>query len=99
MGNSRPFLDYFNRTSHRDIVLSPFTVTETIGKFDVEATCKGGGVSGQAQALRMAIARAIQEIDPKLRPAMKKEGFLTRDPRKVERKKPGRAKARKRYQW
>ena len=65
----------------------------------MEATCQGGGISGQAQSLRMAIARAIQEIDPALRPPMKKQGYLTRDPRKVERKKPGRAKARKRYQW
>ena len=97
--NKRPLADYFKRTSHRNIILSPFVVTETIGKFDVEATCQGGGISGQAQSLRMAIARAIQEIDPALRPPMKKQGYLTRDPRKVERKKPGRAKARKRYQW
>eukprot|EP00943_MAST-04B_sp_MAST-4B-sp1_P007712 g7712.t1 len=97
--NKMPFIEYFSRTSHRNIVLSPFSVTETLGQYDVEVTCKGGGTSGQAQSVRMAIARALQEIDPAFRPVMKREGFLTRDPRKVERKKPGRAKARKRYQW
>ena len=97
--NERPSVDYFARTAHRNMVLAPFVTTKTVGMFDVEATCQGGGVSGQAEAMRMAVARAIQEIEPSMRPAMKKQGYLTRDPRKVERKKPGRAKARKRYQW
>lgn len=97
--NGRPLVDYFPRRSWREDVIAPFIVTETIGMYDVDARVEGGGNTGHAHALRMAIARALQSIDPTHRDILKPEGFLRRDPRKVERKKPGRAKARKRYQW
>jgi small subunit ribosomal protein S9 len=67
--------------------------------FDLKATVHGGGISGQAQAIRHGIARALELYEPAFRPALKKDGMLTRDPRKVERKKPGRKKARKAFQW
>ena len=69
------------------------------GQYDVNANLDGGGVTGQAEALRMAIAKALVEINPELRPALKAQGFLRRDPRMVERKKPGQPKARKRFQF
>ncbi len=74
-------------------------VTGLLGGFNMIATVKGGGVTGQAQALRHGISCALQKWDPELRPPLKAAGFLTRDSRKVERKKPGRAKARKSFQW
>ena len=74
-------------------------VTDTLGFFDVRATVKGGGIMGQAQAIRHGISCALQKWDPELRPPLRQHGFLTRDPRVVERKKPGRAKARKAFQW
>ena len=83
----------------REDILNPFKVTETMGSYDVLVNVQGGGITGQAQAIRLGIARALSEINPDLRPALKKEGFLTRDPRMVERKKYGRPKARKRFQF
>ena len=80
-------------------VLAPFITTNTLGEFDMLATVKGGGTTGQSQALRHGISRALQCYDPELRPALKAEGMLTRDSRVVERKKPGKAKARKSFQW
>lgn len=80
-------------------VLAPFVVTRTVGDFDVRATVAGGGPTGQAQAVRHGIARALQLWAPEARPALKAAGLLTRDSRSVERKKPGRAKARKAFQW
>lgn len=74
-------------------------VTGTLGEFDVMATVKGGGTSGQSQAIRHGISKALQIWDPQLRPVLKAGGFLTRDSRVVERKKPGRKKARKAFQW
>ena len=74
-------------------------VTDTLGFFSMWATVKGGGTMGQAQALRHGVSCALQKWDPELRPLLRAEGFLTRDPRIVERKKPGRAKARKAFQW
>ena len=76
-----------------------FEVTGTLNQFDVKATLDGGGVRGQAEALRVGIARALCEIDAAHRPALKAQGLLTRDSRMVERKKPGRPKARKRFQF
>jgi len=97
--NSRPFLNYFPRMTARHHITEPLFFTETEGKFDVIAEIRGGGVSGQAGAMRLGIARALQNFDPDFREVLKSSGTLTRDPRRVERKKPGREKARKKYQW
>jgi len=97
--NSMDFVDYFPRESHRESVLMPFVATETCGMYDVLAFVNGGGVSGQAGAVRHGIARALQNFCPDLRLPMKKLGLMTRDPRMVERKKPGLKKARKAKQW
>lgn len=97
--NKKDLVDYFVRDAHREDVLKPFMVVEQIGAFDVYCTVKGGGMTGQAGAVRHGIARALQEFDPEMRPALKKAGLLTRDPRMVERKKAGQAKARKKFQW
>jgi small subunit ribosomal protein S9 len=80
-------------------VLKPLAVTDNIGKFDIKVNVKGGGVSGQVGAVRLAIARAMVEYDENLRPILRKEELLTRDPRMVERKKYGRRKARRRFQF
>ncbi len=97
--NQRSLEDYFGRPTSRMIVNQPFELTETAGKFDVRVNVRGGGVSAQAAAIRHGITRALMEIDAEMRPALKKAGFVTRDPRKVERKKYGRHKARKRPQY
>lgn len=97
--NRRRMTEYFPALTRRMDVLAPFEVSGTLGCFDVMSTVKGGGSTGQAQALRHGIARALQLFDPALRPVLKSEGLLTRDSRVVERKKPGLAKARKAYQW
>jgi small subunit ribosomal protein S9 len=97
--NGRMLSDYFPSEILQIVVNQPFALTNTVGSFDVTANVDGGGIKGQAEALRMAISRALQTQDAELRSPLKKEGFLTRDPRMVERKKPGRAKARKRFQF
>lgn len=97
--NSRNSADYFRRPVLEMIIRQPFEVTDTVGQFDVRAKIKGGGTSGQAEALRHGIARALADIDPKYRTPLKRAGFLTRDPRMVERKKYGQRKARARFQW
>jgi small subunit ribosomal protein S9 len=97
--NGRTLTDYFPSEILQIVVNQPFALTNTVGSFDVTANIDGGGIKGQAEALRMAISRALQTQDAELRSPLKKEGFLTRDPRMVERKKPGRAKARKRFQF
>lgn len=97
--NDRVFEEYFLRETDRLIIMQPFNATSTVGKFDVKATVTGGGVSGQAEALRHGISRALTLADPTYRPALKKGGFLTRDPRRKERKKYGRKRARKRFQY
>ena len=97
--NSMPLDDAFPDVDHRGWMIKPFLVTNTIGLFDVRAIVRGGGKSGQAQAVRHGIAKALQLYEPAFRPALKKAGMLTRDPRVVERKKPGRKKARKAFQW
>ena len=97
--NGRMLTDYFPSEILQIVVNQPFALTNTVGSFDVTANVDGGGIKGQAEALRMAISRALQTQDAELRSPVKKEGFLTRDPRMVERKKPGRAKARKRFQF
>jgi small subunit ribosomal protein S9 len=97
--NGRTLTDYFPSEILQIVVNQPFALTNTLGSFDVTANVDGGGIKGQAEALRLAISRALQTQDAELRSPLKKEGFLTRDPRMVERKKPGRAKARKRFQF
>ena len=97
--NNRTLQDYFGRETARMIVLQPFQVTQTTGNFDIEVNVDGGGNSGQAGAIRHGITRALMEFNPDLRASLKKAGFVTRDPRAVERKKYGRHKARKRPQY
>ncbi|KUG26377.1 ssu ribosomal protein s9p (s16e) [hydrocarbon metagenome] len=97
--NKREFENYFPLKINRDDVILPFKVTETSGKYDVFVNVNGGGVSGQSEAIRLGIARALESINPDFRPSMKAEGLLRRDPRMVERKKYGRPKARKRFQF
>ncbi|HWO41754.1 MAG TPA: 30S ribosomal protein S9 [Candidatus Eisenbacteria bacterium] len=97
--NDRSLEEYFGRETARMIVMQPFGVTQTAGKFDIEVNVQGGGSSGQAGAIRHGITRALMQVDPDLRPPLKKAGFVTRDPRAVERKKYGRHKARKRPQY
>jgi small subunit ribosomal protein S9 len=96
--NNREFTEYFPVETLQLILKQPFA-TISNEAFDVKVNVKGGGIKGQAEAIRMAIARALCEMDSELRPALKKEGFLTRDSRMVERKKYGRRKARRRFQF
>jgi len=98
--NERALEDYFKEESLRYIVNQPFAVTKTEGQFDVKVNIVGGGTKGQAEAIRLGISRALSDLDREAyRPALKAEGFLTRDPREVERKKPGQPGARKRFQF
>ena len=97
--NQRPVEQYFGRDVLRMIIRQPFEVTGVVDKFDIVATVLGGGASGQAGALRHGISKALTGYEPGLRPALKSGGFLTRDSRVVERKKFGRAKARRSYQF
>jgi small subunit ribosomal protein S9 len=97
--NGRPLEDYFPNPAHRRLVTEPLRVTNTLERYDVLANLDGGGVSGQAGALRHGIARALVDLDPELRVELKKRGFLTRDAREVERKKYGLKKARKAPQY
>lgn len=97
--NGRDISVYFARPVLQMILAQPFETVERVGEFDVIATVKGGGLSGQAGAVRHGISRALTHFEPGLRPALKAGGFLTRDPRVVERKKYGKAKARKSFQF
>ena len=98
--NDRPVENFFPQEDLRYIVNQPFAVTGTEGKFDVKVNVVGGGTKGQAEAIRRGIARALCEIDKEAyRPALKAAGFLTRDSREVERKKPGQPGARRRFQF
>jgi small subunit ribosomal protein S9 len=97
--NDRPIVEYLPSELLRMIATEPLRLTETLEAFDINVTMDGGGVSGQAGALRLGIARALIEIDPERRPALKKAGFLTRDDRKKESKKYGLKKARKAPQY
>jgi small subunit ribosomal protein S9 len=97
--NKRPLEEYFPSETHRMIVTEPLRLTTTAEMYDVDATMDGGGVSGQAGALRLGIARALVELDPELRVTLKRAGFLTRDAREKESKKYGLKKARKAPQY
>ena len=97
--NGRPLADYFPRKTHQMRIEEPLKITELEGRFDILARIRGGGMTGQAEALRLAISRALIKVNPEYKPALRAEGFVTRDPRVVERKKPGQPKARKRFQF
>jgi small subunit ribosomal protein S9 len=97
--NARSLDDYFPRLTYQQRIGQPLKAAELDGQFDVRVSVRGGGLTGQADAVRMGLARALVEHDEDLRPVMRAGGFLTRDSRKVERKKPGRPKARKRFQF
>ena len=97
--NGRPFEEYFPRKTLQMVVRQPLTLTKTLEKFDVKVNVQGGGVTGQAEAVRHGIARALLAFDPSLRTVLKRAGLLTRDARKKERKKYGLAAARARYQY
>ena len=97
--NGRPVVDYFPSESHRLVFMEPFRVTATEGVYDIDATLHGVGISGQAGALRLGIARALEALESERRPALKEAGFLTRDDRKKESKKYGLKKARKAPQY
>ncbi|MCG8574926.1 MAG: 30S ribosomal protein S9 [Flavobacteriales bacterium] len=97
--NKREVKDYFKTGVLLEKVNQPFNLTDTLGQYDVKANIDGGGVNGQAEALRLGISRALVEINPDFKPLLKAEGLMTRDPRMVERKKPGQKKARKKFQF
>ena len=97
--NKRKFENFFPQKNNRDDVLLPLQLTETIGKYDVFAFVHGGGVTGQSESIRLGISRALLDINPEFRAILKPEGLLKRDPRMVERKKAGRPKARKKFQF
>ena len=97
--NKRPLDVYFPSSILQFIVKQPLNKLEAAGKYDIKVNLVGGGYKGQAEALRLAIARALVKINTEDKPALRSEGFMTRDPRVVERKKPGQPKARKRFQF
>lgn len=97
--NGRHFDEYFPILRHRTAVEQPFKATDTEGLYDVRIRVKGGGLTGQAEAAQLGVARALLEFDDERRATLRAHGLLTRDPRAVERKKPGRPKARKRFQF
>lgn len=97
--NERPFEEYFTRSTFAMVVDQPFKATQTEGKYDLTAKVSGGGISGQAGALRLSIARALLKADPAFRLSLRTAGLLTRDPREHERMKYGLAKRRKRFQF
>ncbi|MGV3559775.1 30S ribosomal protein S9 [Larkinella arboricola] len=97
--NGRDYKQYFPTEVLQIVLKQPLATINSTEGYDVKVNVRGGGISGQAEATRMGIARALCELNPEFRPALKKEGFLTRDSRMVERKKYGRAKARRRFQF
>lgn len=97
--NKRTLDEYFPSTILQYVVKQPLNTIDAVEKYDIKVNLNGGGYKGQAEALRLAIARALVKINPEDKPALRAEGFMTRDPREVERKKPGQPKARKRFQF
>jgi small subunit ribosomal protein S9 len=97
--NGRDYKEYFGAETLQYVVTQPLVVMNAIDKYDINVNLDGGGVKGQAEALRLGITRALVQMDPECKSALKAQGFLTRDPREVERKKPGQPKARKRFQF
>jgi small subunit ribosomal protein S9 len=97
--NKKDYKEYFPIATLQYVVKQPFEITETAGKYDVQVNLDGGGIKGQAEALRLAISKALVELDPENRPPLKAKGLMRRDPRMVERKKYGQKKARKKFQF
>ena len=97
--NGKDFKDYFPTTSLQFKILQPFKLTNNLGKFDLSVNVYGGGITGQVEAIRLAVSRALSEMSDENKSALKKEGLLTRDPRMVERKKFSQKKARKKFQF
>ncbi len=97
--NKKDYKIYFPTATLQYVVTQPFALTDNLGKYDLKVNLDGGGVSGQAEALRLAISRALCKIDEEYRPILKAKGLMRRDPRMVERKKPGQPKARKKFQF
>lgn len=97
--NNRKAEEYFPTPQLMAKVQSPFTFTETTGQYDVKVNAAGGGITGQSEALALAISKALVEINPEYKSKLRAEGLITRDPRMVERKKPGQKKARKKFQF
>ena len=97
--NGRPLDEYFKTQALQNTVLAPFEIVKQVNQFDLKVNADGGGLKGQAGALRLAVSRALIEVNPELRAVLKAEGFLRRDPRMKERKKPGQPGARKRFQF
>jgi small subunit ribosomal protein S9 len=97
--NGRPYEKYFLRETDRIIVTQPLQLASCVGKYDIVVILNGGGLTGQAGAMRHGISRVLSEVEPQVKDALRKQGFLTRDPRMKERKKYGQKGARKRFQW
>lgn len=97
--NNRDYKEYFPQETLQYVVLQPLNLLNVAEQYDIKVNLDGGGFNGQAEALRLAISRALVKIDPESKSELKKAGFMTRDPREVERKKPGQPKARKRFQF
>jgi small subunit ribosomal protein S9 len=97
--NNRDYKEYFGAETLQYVVTQPLVVLNAVDKYDINVNLDGGGVKGQAEALRLGITRALVQIDPENKSVLKASGFVTRDPREVERKKPGQPKARKRFQF
>lgn len=97
--NKRDYKDFFTVAVLQSKVEQPFNLTDTVGQYDVKVNVAGGGVNGQAEAIRLGIARALVKVSEDMKPLLKAEGLMTRDPRMVERKKPGQPKARKKFQF
>ncbi len=97
--NKRDYKEFFPTAILHYVVEQPLQLTDNLGKYDIKVNLSGGGITGQAEALRLGISRALVKIDPEYRPILKENGLMKRDPRMVERKKPGQPKARKKFQF
>ncbi|MFN5416250.1 MAG: 30S ribosomal protein S9 [Flavobacteriia bacterium] len=97
--NNKDYKEFFPVAMLQSKIQQPFNLTETVGQYDVKVNVMGGGINGQAEAIRLGISRALVKVSEEMKPALKAEGLMTRDPRMVERKKPGQPKARKKFQF
>ncbi len=97
--NKRDYKEFFPVAVLQSKIVQPFALTDTVDQYDVKVNVSGGGINGQVEAIRLGISRALVEINEEYKPLLKEEGLMTRDPRMVERKKPGQPKARKKFQF
>lgn len=97
--NKRDYKEFFPVAVLQSKIVQPFALTDTLDQYDVKVNVSGGGINGQVEAIRLGISRALVEVDAEFKPKLKEEGLMTRDPRMVERKKPGQPKARKKFQF